>query len=99
MGRFEELHRRRVVGSLAMFDRMIFKGYLSGLYKQDGARSFLWSQGVALKDFTSYAKATTEQMAANARHLGREARRLILSFDHVKARPQKHLKEDLARSI
>ena len=44
-----------------MFDRMIFKGYLSGLYKQDNVRCFLWSQGVALKDFTPYAKATTER--------------------------------------
>src|SRR4051794_21313620 len=82
-----------------MFDRMIFKGYLSGLYKQDGARSFLWSQGVALKDFTSYAKATTEQIAENARRLAREAGRPVISFDHVKTRHQPHLKEDLARSI
>ena len=35
MGTFEALHRDRVTGSLAMFDRMIFKGYLSGLYKRD----------------------------------------------------------------
>ena len=48
MGVFEELHRDRITGSLAMFDRMTFKGHLSALYKQDGARCFLWSQGVAL---------------------------------------------------
>ena len=58
MGAFEDVHRDRITGSLAMFDRMIFKGHLSALYKQDGARCFLWSQGVALKDFTDYAKAT-----------------------------------------
>ena len=52
MGAFEELHRQRITGSLAMFDRMIFKGHLTGLYKQDGARCFLWSQGVPLTDFT-----------------------------------------------
>ena len=28
VGAFEELHRDRVSGSLAMFDRMIFKGHL-----------------------------------------------------------------------
>src|SRR3954454_24842600 len=96
VGRFEELHCRRVTGSLAMFDRMIFKGYLSGLYKQDGARAFLWSQRVALKDFTAYAKATTERIAENARRLAREAGRPVISFDHVKTRNQPHLKEDLA---
>lgn len=31
MGTFEDTHRRRIVGSLAMFDRMIFKGHLSRL--------------------------------------------------------------------
>ena len=55
MGAFEDVHRDRITGSLAMFDRMIFKGHLSRPYKQDGARCFLWSQGVALKDFTEYA--------------------------------------------
>jgi hypothetical protein len=39
MGAFEDLHRGRVAGSLAMFDRMIFKGHLSGLYKGDNAPS------------------------------------------------------------
>ncbi len=43
MGAFEELHQDRVVGSLAMFDRMIFKGRLTTLYKQNGARCYLWS--------------------------------------------------------
>jgi hypothetical protein len=57
MGAFENVHRDRITGSLAIFDRMIFKGHLSALYKQDGARCFLWSQGVVLKDFTEYAKA------------------------------------------
>ncbi len=55
MGAFEELHQRRITGSLAMYDRMIFKGHLTALFKQDGARCYLWSQGVALKDFTPYA--------------------------------------------
>ena len=49
MGVFEDVHGSRVAGSLAMFDRMIFKGHLSGLYKQDNARCFLRAQGVALR--------------------------------------------------
>ena len=69
MGAFEDLHRKRITGSLAMFDRMIFKGHLSALYKQDGARCFLWSQGVPLTNFTDYAKGTTERIANNARKL------------------------------
>ena len=67
MTTFEDLHRDRITGSLAMFDRMIFKGHISALYKRDGARCFLWSLGVAVKDFTPWVKATTERVAENAR--------------------------------
>ncbi len=99
MGAFEDLHRDRITGSLAMFDRMIFKGHLTGLYKQDGARCFLWSQGVALKDFTAYAKATTERIANNARKLVTDAGRPVISFDHVKTRNRTQHKDELAKSI
>jgi hypothetical protein len=99
MGAFETVHRDRITGSLAMFDRMIFKGHLSRLYKQDGARCFLWSQGVALKDFTAYAKATTERIANNARKLVSDAGRPVISFDHVKTRNRTQHKDELAKSI
>jgi hypothetical protein len=82
-----------------MFDRMIFKGHLRALYKQDGARCFLWSQGVALKDFTAYAKATTERIATNARRLVTDAGRPVISFDHVKTRNRTQHKDELAKSI
>src|SRR5439155_25237324 len=97
MGAFEDLHRERVTGSLAMFDRMIFKGYLSGLYKQENVRCFLWSQGVALKDFTPYAKATTARIANTPRRLVTDAGRPVISYDHVQARNRPRRKEDLAR--
>jgi hypothetical protein len=99
VGVFEDLHRDRITGSLAMFDRMIFKGHLSRLYKQDGARCFLWSQGVALKDFTVYAKATTERIANNARKLVTDAGRPVISFDYVKTRNRTQHKDDPAKSI
>jgi hypothetical protein len=99
VGTFEELHCKRITGSLAMFDRMIFKGHLSALYKQDGARCFLWSQGVALKDFTAYAKSTTERIANNARRLVTDAGRPVISFDHVKTRNRTQQKDELAKSI
>jgi len=99
VGAFQDLHRERITGSLTMFDRMIFKGHLSALYKQDGARCFLWSQGVALKDFTAYAKATTERIASNARKLATDAGRPVISFDHVKTRNRTQHKDELAKAI
>jgi hypothetical protein len=99
VGAFEDVHRDRITGSLAMFDRMIFKGHLSSLYKQDGARAFLWTQGVPLKDFTAYAKGTTERIANNARKLVTDAGRPVISFDHVKTRNRTQHKDELAKSI
>jgi hypothetical protein len=99
MGVFEDLHRDRITGSLAMFDRMIFKGHISALYKRDGARCFLWSQGVALKDFAPWVKATTERMAENARQIARDAGRPVISFDQLNARDRARHKDELAKSI
>jgi hypothetical protein len=99
MGVFEELHRDRITGSLAMFDRMIFKGRLTALYKDNGAKCFLWTQGVALKDFTPYAKWTTARIADTVRGLAEAAGRPVISFDHVKTRNYAQRKDDLARSI
>lgn len=99
MGAFEDLHGDRVIGSLAMFDRMIFKGRLTALYKQNGAKCFLWTQGVALKDFTGYAKWTTATIADNVRRLAGSAGRPVISFDHVKTRNYAQRKDDLAHAI
>jgi hypothetical protein len=99
MGAFEDLHRDRVTGSLAMFDRMIFKGRLTGLYKENGAKCFLWTQGVALKDFTPYAKWTTAKIADTVRGLAQAAGRPVISFDHVKTRNYSQRKDELARRI
>ena len=82
-----------------MFDRMIFKGHISALYKRDGARCFLWSQGVALKDFAPWVKAMTERVAETARKMARDAGRPVVSFDQVKVRNRTQHKDELAKSI
>jgi hypothetical protein len=99
MDAFEDLHRDRVTGSLAMFDRMIFKGRLTSLYKENGAKCFLWSQGVALKDFTPYAKWTTAKIADTVRGLAEAAGRPVISFDHVKTRNFSQRKDELAKRV
>src|SRR5438093_10167009 len=56
MGDFEEVHRDRIVGSLAMFDRLIFKGHLTAFYRPRAVRAFLWNQGVPLTRFAEYLR-------------------------------------------
>jgi hypothetical protein len=99
VGVFEDLHRGRTTGSLAMYDRVIFKGYLSGLFGGDRVRTFLWSQGVPLTEFTSYARATTERIAENARKLVTDTGRPVISFNHVKTRNGANRKDEMAKNI
>lgn len=49
---FADAYLQETIGQLVMFDRVIFKGYLSGLYPV--AKQFDWflyRQNVLLKDF------------------------------------------------
>ena len=66
MTSFEMVHQQRVVGKLACFDRLIFKGHLAGLFGAGRFKAFLASQGVQLKDFAPHVKRVSEQVKAHA---------------------------------
>jgi hypothetical protein len=95
---FEELHRERLVGSLTMFDRLIFKGYLSRLFRPGSLRAWLWSQGVPITGFGAYVKQATEAVVANAERVAADAGRpnLYVFGPSTGAGPSK---EDTARRI
>jgi hypothetical protein len=96
---FESVHSERVVGSLAMFDRMIFRGHLLRLYHPGGVQAFLWNQGVPLTRFGEWAKATTEALCVHARRSAEEAGRPYIYLDRATTRDTGQTKEDLARGI
>ena len=50
---------QRVTGSFTMFDRLIFKGHLTGLHKSGGISAFLWSQGYPLTEWSRYTQDAT----------------------------------------
>ncbi|MFN2506704.1 MAG: hypothetical protein ABR540_21240 [Acidimicrobiales bacterium] len=99
MGNFESVHGDRVVGSLAMFDRMIFKGHLMRLYRPDGVRVLLWNLGCPLTKFAEWTKAATEALCVHAQHTAQEAGRPYIYLAHTTTRDSGQTKEDLARSI
>src|SRR5436309_665938 len=99
MGAFEDLHRERITGSLAMFDRMIFKGHLTRLFPNDNARCFVWSQGYPLTEFTAYAKKTTALIAQTVCGWAEAEGRPVISFNHVRTRNGANPKDELAKSI
>ena len=99
MSAFEMVHQDAVVGKLAGFDRLIFKGHLTRFYPPGGMKAFLDRQGVLLKDFGSYAKGLSDAVKAHAQAAAGGAGRpyLYLAETHTKSRGNG--KEDLARQI
>lgn len=99
MGAFEDVHRSRILGSLAMFDRMIFRGHLTRLYNPGAMRALLWTQGYPLKEFSRYAQAATEKITLNAKRIAEEAGRPYIYLENMRTRRPAQTKEEIARSI
>jgi hypothetical protein len=107
---FEKLHRERIIGSLTTFDRLIFKGYLSRLFKPGALRAFLWSQGTPIGEYGVYVKRATEELVAHthipnmpcswsvAEHIAADAGRPFL-YVHGPSTRAGQPKDDLARQI
>jgi hypothetical protein len=73
MNAFEKVHRDRVLGSLTMFDRLIFKGHMSRLYVPGALPALLWSQGTPLTGFAAYVKGCTQALLDHAERMAAEA--------------------------
>jgi len=56
MTSFESTHGEHIIGTLTTFDRMIFKGHLTGLFPEGAFGRFLNTQGVLLKGYDGYVK-------------------------------------------
>ncbi|MGH2846470.1 MAG: hypothetical protein ACRDL0_10740, partial [Thermoleophilaceae bacterium] len=67
-----------------MYDRLIFKGHLSRFFADGATQAFLSSQGVLLKNFTPYAKATTAEIADHCRALATDAGRPVIYLGKTK---------------
>jgi hypothetical protein len=99
MSAFEATHASRVTGSLTMFDRLIFKGHLTGLHKAGGIRAFLRSQGYPLTEWSRYTQHATALITTNAKALAADAGRPYLYLDQATTRWSGQTKESYARSI
>jgi hypothetical protein len=91
------LHRERVGGSLTMFDRLIFKGYLTRLFKPGALRALLWSQGVPMSEYSAYVKKATDELVAHAERMAADAGRPSIYLTGTKVGGQP--KDDFARQL
>jgi hypothetical protein len=92
MNRFIDKHTRKITGTIACFDRIIFKGYLPVSWAESMER-FITSQGLLIKDFRSFVLKQSERLKQHGRGIA-----------EATGRPYIHLsrgerKEEEARSI
>jgi hypothetical protein len=99
MDAFLNVHRDAVTGTLSMFDRMIFRGYLTALWPRGAFAVFLARQGVLLKEFGGYVQAASEELKAHARAMADRTGRPCLYLEGATTRRSGRSKEDLAREI
>ena len=96
---FLSIHQDDIVGTLSMFDRMIFRGHLTKFFPKGAFGAFLWRQGVLLKDFGTYAQQSTQTLKAHIAGLAQEAGRPLQYLSSAPTHAKGQTKEDLARSI
>ncbi len=89
---FVQKHQARIIGQLSCFDRVIFKGYLP-LCQPGAMEAFLCKKGVLLKDFKSFAVATSEAVKQHGLAIARQAGRPYIHLN----RP--HRKEEEVAAI
>jgi hypothetical protein len=99
MDTFLSIHQNDVIGTLSMFDRMIFKGYLTHFFPKGAFGRFLSSQGVLLKEFGQYVERATQALKEHAQRLAEDAGRPFIYLASATTRASGQSKEDLARSI
>ena len=62
MERFVKRHGDRIVGSIAGFDRILFRGNLSSICHVEGMDRFLSSQRVLYKDFRGFVQRISKRV-------------------------------------
>lgn len=99
MDSFQKIRDDGVVGSLSTFDRLVFKGHLTGLYPRGAFSMFLFRQRVLLKEFKAYVSGVTDELKAHAQRIAQEAGRPFTYLASATTKRQGASKEDLARQI
>ena len=94
MDLFIQKYRKKVIGILSGFDRLVLKGTLRAISYVAGMRSFLYDMEVLLKDFSSYVESTTKLLREASTEEARRLNRPIIYL--ASSQPRKEL---IARKI
>lgn len=94
MERFVKRYADRIVGSIAGFDRILFKGNLSSICHREGMELFLSSQRVLHKDFSAFVQRLCKRLKERAEQMARESGRPLIHLNSPK-----ESKEDFVREL
>jgi hypothetical protein len=62
MHEFIAKHQDKIAGTLAGFDRLVFRGHLRSISHPQGMMSYLWTNQVLLKNFGAHVEKVTERL-------------------------------------
>ena len=65
MNNFIEKHKQKITGTISIFDRIIFKGYLPLGYPE-AMENFLYRNDILIKDFRRFTKKQSQSLKQNA---------------------------------
>ena len=99
MDTFLSKYQDVITGTLATFDRIIFKGHLLKFFPKGAFAHFLFQQNVLLKDFGTYAKSKTDELKAHLEQFAAEAGRPLIYLNKASTARQGNSKEDQARAV
>ena len=99
MTTFESVHQDEILGSLTTFDRMIFRGYLTGFFPDGAFQRFLNRRGVLLKDFGRFVEGATAKVKEHVMRLAATAGRPYVYLESAHTAASGTSKEDVAREI
>jgi hypothetical protein len=94
MERFLKRHEGQIVGTIAGFDRVLFRGSLRALEYTKGLEAYLSRESILHKDFKEFAEQITQGIAERAEKIAQETGRPLIYLPSASER-----KETRARQI
>ena len=97
MERFVKRHGDRIVGSIAGFDRMLFRGNLSSICHLEGMDRFLSSQHVLYKDFGAFVQRISKRVKECAEQMAKDNGRPLIYLSSPKESKEEFVRDMIER--
>ncbi len=97
MKSFAEIYPSQSIGQIEMFDRMVFQGHLSGLYRANTFEWYLYEQGIKLTEYQGYAEKVTQGVKHHLEQIAAAAGRRV-EYHNGGYQKQDKSKEEVVRA-